>query len=102
MHRDCDTVHAWWHADGEAGPGGASRDRTGDPLLAKQVLSQLSYGPSVRSPEMVGLGRFELPASPLSGVRSDQLSYRPGFRDIPGRPGTPAISPASRAPKQVT
>jgi hypothetical protein len=26
---------------------------------------------------MVGLGRFELPASPLSGVRSDQLSYRP-------------------------
>jgi hypothetical protein len=25
--------------------GGASRDRTGDPLLAKQVLSQLSYGP---------------------------------------------------------
>ena len=84
------------------GPGGASRDRTGDPLLAKQVLSQLSYGPSVRSPEMVGLGRFELPASPLSGVRSDQLSYRPGFRDIPGRPGTPAISPASRAPKQVT
>ena len=26
-------------------PGGASRVRTGDPLLAKQVLSQLSYGP---------------------------------------------------------
>jgi hypothetical protein len=28
--------------------GGADRDRTGDPLLAKQVLSQLSYGPKVR------------------------------------------------------
>ena len=27
------------------GPGGASRDRTGDLLLAKQALSQLSYGP---------------------------------------------------------
>ncbi len=26
---------------------------------------------------MVGLGRFELPTSPLSGVRSNQLSYRP-------------------------
>ena len=26
--------------------GGASRDRTDDPLLAKQVLSQLSYGPN--------------------------------------------------------
>ena len=28
-----------------ASGGGASRDRTDDPLLAKQVLSQLSYGP---------------------------------------------------------
>jgi hypothetical protein len=28
--------------------------------------------------EVVGLGRFELPTSPLSGVRSNQLSYRPG------------------------
>ena len=26
---------------------------------------------------MVGLGRLELPTSPLSGVRSNQLSYRP-------------------------
>ena len=27
-------------------PGGANRDRTGDLLLAKQALSQLSYGPN--------------------------------------------------------
>ena len=27
--------------------GGADRDRTGDPLLAKQVLSQLSYSPKM-------------------------------------------------------
>ena len=27
--------------------GGRGRDRTGDPLLAKQVLSQLSYTPTV-------------------------------------------------------
>ena len=26
---------------------------------------------------MVGLGRLELPTSPLSGVCSNQLSYRP-------------------------
>jgi hypothetical protein len=26
---------------------------------------------------MVGLGRLELPTSPLSGVRSSHLSYRP-------------------------
>ena len=94
--------------------GGASRDRTDDPLLAKQVLSQLSYGPvsasdrpgapggvspkdfcgwlgagtrSGRTPmsvaattpdaEMVGLGGLEPPTSPLSGVRSNHLSYRP-------------------------
>ena len=29
----------------EGKAGGAGRDRTDDPLLAKQVLSQLSYGP---------------------------------------------------------
>lgn len=34
--------------------GGASRDRTDDPLLAKQVLSQLSYGPSRRAPNRYG------------------------------------------------
>ena len=69
--------------------GGAERDRTVDPLLAKQVLSQLSYSPLIvsianlivsitnRRDKVVGLGRFELPTSPLSGVRSNQLSYRP-------------------------
>ena len=30
---------------GNLGTGGANRDRTGDLLLAKQALSQLSYGP---------------------------------------------------------
>jgi hypothetical protein len=38
---------------------------------------------------MVGLGRLELPTSPLSGVRSSHLSYRPNLlagnilRDLP-------------------
>ncbi len=30
-------------------------------------------------PQMVGLGGLEPPTSPLSGVRSNHLSYRPGF-----------------------
>ena len=30
--------------------------------------------------ELVGLGRLELPTSPLSGVRSNQLSYKPIFQ----------------------
>jgi hypothetical protein len=32
---------------------------------------------------MVGLGGFEPPTSPLSGVRSNQLSYRPGETVVP-------------------
>ena len=72
--------------------GGADRDRTGDPLLAKQVLSQLSYSPVI----MVGLGRFELPTSPLSGVRSNQLSYRPGM--LPDR--SPALVSCFRSSRK--
>ena len=87
--------------------GGAKRDRTVDLLRARQALSQLSYSPLISKPlrlgfssfpssqitlpmpqhmsgnltqkgtNLVGLGRLELPTSPLSGVRSNQLSYRP-------------------------
>ena len=47
--------------------GGASRDRTDDPLLAKQVLSQLSYGPMPK-----GIDGTQIPASGFlfSGCRS--------------------------------
>ena len=48
--------------------------RTLDPLLAKQVLSQLSYAPI-----LMGLSGLEPPTSRLSGVRSNQLSYKPFF-----------------------
>ena len=34
-------------------------------------------GESASQPVVVGLGRLELPTSRLSGVRSNQLSYRP-------------------------
>ena len=50
------------------------RDRTADLLRAKQALSQLSYSPVI---EVVGLSGLEPPTSPLSGVRSNHLSYRP-------------------------
>ena len=81
--------------------GGADRTRTDDIRLAKAALSQLSYSPfgsrralppkqkPARSP-LVGLGRFELPTSRLSGVRSNQLSYRPEGGRVPGRYGTSA------------
>ena len=74
-------------------PGGADRSRTDDLRLARAALSQLSYSPipvgrSKRPTVVVGLGRLELPTSRLSGVRSNQLSYRPSvaiqaFQPIP-------------------
>ena len=51
------------------------RDRTDDPLLAKQVLSQLSYTPNVSN--VVGLDGFEPSTPALSRRCSNQLSYRP-------------------------
>ena len=72
--------------------GGASRDRTDDLRVANATLSQLSYGPlrfdlarkqrrwfrrETHETDLVGLGGVEPPTSPLSGVRSNQLSYRP-------------------------
>ena len=85
-----------WHAAGStaaeaAGIGGVSRTRTGDILLAKQVLYQLSYDPETA--HSVGLGGFEPPTSRLSGVRSHQPELQPlgpsGFllRKFSGRPG---------------
>ena len=59
--------------------GGDEENRTPDPLLARQVLSQLSYAPSInkQSIKMVGLRGLGPLTSRLSGVRSNQLSYRP-------------------------
>ncbi len=84
------------------GAGGASRDRTDDLRVANATLSQLSYGPVLNiglvlaarildaetQRDMVGLGGVEPPTSPLSGVRSNQLSYRPPMRSIHGDPAS--------------
>jgi hypothetical protein len=64
---------------------GDDRDRTDNLRLAKPALSQLSYVPGRSNPgyqtshpkPRMGPGRVELPTSPLSGVRSNQLSYEP-------------------------
>ena len=75
--------------------GGDEENRTLDPLLARQVLSQLSYAPrlsvfllisSIIFPhkKLVGLSGLGPLTSRLSGVRSNQLSYRPET-DFKGR-----------------
>ena len=53
--------------------------RTLDPLLARQVLSQLSYTPMALFffQNKMGLNGLEPSTSRLSGVRSNQLSYKP-------------------------
>ena len=85
-------------------PSGDGEIRTLDPLLARQVLSQLSYTPmdaglpslqrrslihlcsvfiSISQSllalpfQVMGLSGLEPPTSRLSGVRSNRLSYKP-------------------------
>ena len=73
-----------------SGTSGDGEIRTLDPLLARQVLSQLSYTPTNRfvfsillsgldSSRPMGLSGLEPPTSRLSGVRSNRLSYKPSF-----------------------
>src|SRR5258707_8157420 len=40
-------------------------------------VKTISFEIQISNLSLVGLGRFELPTSRLSGVRSNQLSYRP-------------------------
>ena len=57
------------------GGGGDEETRTPDPLLAKEMLYQLSYVPGVRRTGMVvGVSGLEPETSALSGQCSNQLS----------------------------
>ena len=66
-------------------PNGDGEIRTHDPLLARQVLSQLSYAP------IMGLSGLEPPTSRLSGVRSNRLSYKPIVEMEGFEPLTPCL-----------
>src|SRR5476651_2226920 len=58
--------------------GGPARIRTEKNLTSPLFTLEPGWAPTkCLTSQLVGLGRFELPTSPLSGVRSNQLSYRP-------------------------
>jgi hypothetical protein len=71
--------------------GGADRDRTDDPRLAKPMLSQLSYSPVEQSHRAVGAARFELATPRLSSVCSNQLSYAPSRSSVCRRQDTMSV-----------
>jgi hypothetical protein len=62
-------MHA--RADGD---GGDEETRTPDPLLAKEMLYQLSYVPQAPEMGVVGVSGLEPETSALSGQCSNQLS----------------------------
>ena len=62
-----------WHSNQlnyQAANGGSYRARTYDPLLVRQMLSQLSYDPIQTTQK-----RLELSTSAVTGRRSNQLSH---------------------------
>ena len=81
--------------------GGAERDRTADPLLAKQVLSQLSYSPISRSSgraECVERSRRHQAGRPSPivrrAVRSEAIEDRDSVRTkAPSAPGPRMVGP---------
>ena len=62
-----------WRAAGRES-GGDEETRTPDPLLAKEMLYQLSYVPALGRAGMVGVSGLEPETSALSGQCSNQLS----------------------------
>ena len=71
--------------------GGDEETRTPDPLLAKEMLCQLSYVPvTFALCEVVGAPGLEPGTSALSGPRSNQLSYAPRLPASPAAQAGPA------------
>lgn len=62
--------------------GGAERDRTADPLLAKQVLSQLSYSPNRldHQRQAVGFGELKSALPTAKAARAKPVADRSAAR----------------------
>ena len=71
------TKQKWWSRSGSNRRPVACKATA----LPTELRPRYVWRPSHHIRAMVGLGRFELPTSRLSGVRSNQLSYRPNCAD---------------------
>ena len=77
---DAKSQKKWWRQTGSNRRPHACKARA----LPTELWPQ-GVKPEVNVPSMVGLGRLERPTSPLSGVRSNHLSYRPSTIKQHGR-----------------
>src|SRR5271154_2295159 len=66
-----------------ASAGAAARQPSPRQILHEVEWTQRDGLPSRSRRRLVGLGRLELPTSPLSGARSSHLSYRPTAGKLP-------------------
>src|SRR3954470_17688660 len=76
------SMRRWWSQTGSNRRPHACKARALPTELwprAERVLSAHAF-----APEVVGLGRLELPTSRLSSARSNQLSYKPELMTPPG------------------
>ena len=64
------TIYSTFHRFLLQGNGGAKRDRTADPLRAKQVLSQLSYSPKSLN-LYSGSADYHAPLCPPPGIQEE-------------------------------
>ena len=77
-------MKSWWSQ-------GESNSR---PPACKAGALPAELWPQFSFQGLVGLGGFEPPTSPLSGVRSNQLSYRPKFFPLTSKPARHLNLPA--------
>ncbi len=98
-----DTIRqtAWWSLSGSnRRPSACKADALPAelrPRLSRQTDTRTMKPKLNQSQRLVGPGRFELPTSPLSGVRSNQLSYGPVPMNLhdpgPGRGRQTTLAP---------
>src|SRR3974377_900832 len=88
-------VISWWSQSGSnRRPSRCKRDALPAELWPRPF--ETGFADAWTQFNLVGLGGVEPPTSPLSGVRSNQLSYRPLWRKVRACVGLPASGAANQ------